>query len=94
MKTRLAAAGAILLLAGTPASAHRLDEYLQATTISVEKDRVQAQIRLTPGVAVFSVGAPGAVGAGPDPSPRNRPLIRVLAPARLSTVMTAPLRIR
>jgi len=53
MKTRLAAAGAILLLVGTPVAAHRLDEYLQATTISVEKDRVQAQIRLTPGVAVF-----------------------------------------
>lgn len=52
MKTRLAAT-AILLLAGTPAGAHRLDEYLQATLISVEKDRVQAQIRLTPGVAVF-----------------------------------------
>ena len=34
-------------------TAHRLDEYLQATTISVERDRVQAQIRLTPGVAVF-----------------------------------------
>lgn len=55
MKLRLAAAGAILLLAGAPASAHRLDEYLQATTISVEKDRVQAQIRLTPGVAVFPI---------------------------------------
>ncbi len=55
MKTRLASAGAILLLIGTPAAAHRLDEYLQATTISVEKDRVQAQIRLTPGVAVCPV---------------------------------------
>jgi hypothetical protein len=55
MKTRLIAAGAILLLVGTPAAAHRLDEYLQATTISVEKDRIQAQIRLTPGVAVFPV---------------------------------------
>lgn len=53
MKTRLAAAGAILLLVGPSASAHRLDEYLQATIVSVEKDRVQAQIRLTPGVAVF-----------------------------------------
>lgn len=53
MKTRLAAAVAILLLVGTSASAHRLDEYLQATTISVEKERVRAQIRLTPGVAVF-----------------------------------------
>ncbi|HXU40062.1 MAG TPA: hypothetical protein VN937_27150 [Blastocatellia bacterium] len=53
MKTRLVAAAAMLLMAGTPASAHRLDEYLQATTISVERDRVQAQVRLTPGVAVF-----------------------------------------
>jgi len=53
MKTRLAAAGAILLLAGTLTNAHRLDEYLQAAMISVEKDHVQAQIRLTPGVAVF-----------------------------------------
>lgn len=53
MKTRLASAGAILLLVGTSASAHRLDEYLQATIISVEKDRVQVEIRLTPGVAVF-----------------------------------------
>jgi len=47
-----AIAGAILLI-GTPASAHRLDEYLQATTISVEKDHIRAQMRLTPGVAVF-----------------------------------------
>jgi Tfp pilus assembly protein FimT len=56
MNTRLPAACAILLSIlslGTAASAHRLDEYLQATTISVERDRIQAQIRLTPGVAVF-----------------------------------------
>jgi hypothetical protein len=51
---RLAVASLMLLSFGTPASAHRLDEYLQATTISLEKDRVQAQIRLTPGVAVFA----------------------------------------
>src|SRR6185503_8540723 len=51
---RRAAASLILLSLGSPASAHRLDEYLQATTISLEKNRVQAQIRLTPGVAVFS----------------------------------------
>jgi len=54
MKMRWVGAGAIfLLLPGISASAHRLDEYLQATTISVEKDRIQAQIRLVPGVAVF-----------------------------------------
>jgi hypothetical protein len=43
----------LVLLAGRYASAHRLDEYLQATTIAVEKTRIQAQIRLVPGVAVF-----------------------------------------
>ena len=44
---------AILFFAAT-AFAHRLDEYLQATTISLEKDRVQAELRLTPGVAMFA----------------------------------------
>lgn len=53
MKTGLFAVAVILLSVGEPAFAHRLDAYLQATTISVEKDRVQAQIRLTPGVAIF-----------------------------------------
>jgi len=52
MKRTLSAA-AILLLAGTPAPAHRLDEYLQGTIISVEKNRIDAEITLTPGVAVF-----------------------------------------
>jgi len=55
MTLRLSAAGAILLWAGTPAAAHRLDEYLQATLISVENDHVQAEIHLTPGVAVFPI---------------------------------------
>ena len=62
MKTGYAAACALLtvtflvtflLWMETPASAHRLDEYLQATTISLEQGRIQAQMRLTPGVAVF-----------------------------------------
>jgi len=51
MTRRLTAA--ILVLAGTPAFAHRLDEYLQGTILSIEKDRLQAQMTLTPGVAVF-----------------------------------------
>jgi hypothetical protein len=55
MRLSLAAAGAILLSAGTPSFAHRLDEYLQATMLRVEKDFVGAEIRLTPGVAVFPV---------------------------------------
>jgi hypothetical protein len=44
---------AILLWAGGPARAHRLDEYLQGTIVSIEKDRIDVQITLTPGVAVF-----------------------------------------
>ena len=54
MKSKLAAA-VILLLAGIPALAHRLDEYLQATILSIEKNRLQAQMTLTPGVAVYPI---------------------------------------
>lgn len=53
MKSALAAVVAMVLLAATAAAAHRLDEYLQATTLLVERDRVQMQICLTPGIAVF-----------------------------------------
>src|ERR1700722_18402040 len=49
---RLTVAPAVLLFLGGSASAHRLDEYLQATLISVEDDRVEAEMRLTPGVVV------------------------------------------
>lgn len=35
-----------------PASAHRLDEYLQQTTIDLQKDHIVLRLRLTPGVAV------------------------------------------
>jgi len=51
MRTRLVTA--FLVLAATPAFAHRLDEYLQGTIVSVEKNRLEAQMTLTPGVAVF-----------------------------------------
>jgi hypothetical protein len=46
---------ALSLLITTSASAHRLDEYLQGTIISVAKSRLEAEITLTPGVAVFPV---------------------------------------
>jgi len=46
---------ALVLLTAAPAGAHRLDEYLQATTIAVEKGRVEAEIRLAPGIAVFPI---------------------------------------
>lgn len=52
MKARLALLAVVFCWLATPAFAHRLDEYLQATTITLEKDRVVLQLRLTPGVAV------------------------------------------
>ena len=55
MNKMLAAAAVLIASLGMPASAHRVDEYLQATLISVEKDRVEAFLRLTPGIAVSSV---------------------------------------
>lgn len=55
MKTTLPLVCAIVLLAGNMVCyAHRLDEYLQSTLISIEKDRVVGHMYLTPGVAVFS----------------------------------------
>ena len=48
----LAAALALLVLV-TPARAHRLDEYLQATRIAVSSDRIQLRIDLTPGAAIL-----------------------------------------
>jgi hypothetical protein len=55
MSARRALVCALALLAAAPAGAHRLDEYLQATTLAVEKGRVEMEIRLTPGVAVFPI---------------------------------------
>ena len=43
------------LLIATPATAHRLDEYLQGTILAVTKDRLSADLTLTPGVAIFPV---------------------------------------
>jgi HupE / UreJ protein len=54
VKLRLVAAAACCLSLGGVATAHRLDEYLQATILTVEKDHVQASMRLIPGVAVSS----------------------------------------
>ncbi len=53
MNVRLAAAAVVLLALVSQASAHRLDEYLQAAMVDVQKDRVAVEVRLTPGVAVF-----------------------------------------
>jgi hydrogenase/urease accessory protein HupE len=53
MKRILALCTIMVLSVATPAFAHRLDEYLQATTLLVEEDHVEVQMRLTPGVEVF-----------------------------------------
>ena len=45
-------ASALVLAIVARAGAHRLDEYLQLTAISVEKHHVRALMILTPGVAV------------------------------------------
>ena len=46
--------GLLLALVALPATglAHRLDEYLQATLVTIEPNQVRLQINLTPGVAV------------------------------------------
>lgn len=56
MMRRFAVAAAILLFfgMGRVASAHRLDEYLQATLLTVRQDQVDGSMRLIPGVAVSS----------------------------------------
>jgi len=41
-----------LMSAGTPANAHRLDEYLQATRVDIDLNRVNLEIDLTPGVSI------------------------------------------
>jgi hypothetical protein len=45
---------ALLLLLPGPAFAHRLDEYLEATILSVDSERVEGTMRLIPGIAVSS----------------------------------------
>jgi hypothetical protein len=52
---RITLAIAMIVPAAMPTFAHRLDEYLQGTLIALEKDRVKAEMTLTPGVAVVPV---------------------------------------
>jgi hypothetical protein len=59
------AAGALLVLCG-PASAHRLDEYLEATLLSIEPDRVDGSMRLVPGVGVAAGVIAGIDSDGDD----------------------------
>jgi len=50
---RLVAAASLAVICAGTASAHRLDEYLQATLIGLTRDGVDLEINLTPGVAVL-----------------------------------------
>ena len=43
------------VLAGTSMSAHRRDEYLQAARLTIDPDRVEVSLDLTPGIAVADV---------------------------------------
>jgi hypothetical protein len=49
---RAGALGCLLLVLASNVLAHRLDEYLQATRVSVTRDRVDLSIDLTPGVTI------------------------------------------
>ena len=44
--------GCAMLALSSPAAAHRLDEYLQATRLSIGRDRINLEVDLTPGVEV------------------------------------------
>ena len=50
--TAVALVVATAAILGTTASAHRLDEYLQAARLAVEPRRVDLELDLTPGIAV------------------------------------------
>lgn len=52
MRRMVAFAALCFLLAGKAAWAHRIDEYLQATILSLDANRVNASMRLIPGVLV------------------------------------------
>ena len=55
---RLACVALLALTRPISADAHRLDEYLQASRISIEPERIAVEINLTPGAAV----ADGVIG--------------------------------
>jgi hypothetical protein len=75
----------IALAALRSASAHRLDEYLHATRLSIDTNRVGLEIDLTPGVAVASqiLGSIDTNGdgtiSGPEGDAYARELLRSVA---------------
>jgi len=51
--TRTGVSALLVLSVVGPASAHRLDEYLQATLIGVTRNGIEVEIQLTPGVRIL-----------------------------------------
>ena len=45
----------LVLAAASTARAHRLDEYLQASRLAIDPDRVSIELDLTPGIAIAGV---------------------------------------
>jgi hypothetical protein len=71
MKWRLLLAVAAIIGLASPALAHRLDEYLQATVTTVDRHEINLRLSLTPGVAVApevlaSIDADGNGGISAD----------------------------
>ncbi len=58
MSSALTASLTIALLWPATAAAHRLDEYLQATRVSLERTRVLVELDLTPGATIASTIVP------------------------------------
>jgi len=77
---------ALFGLVSTTALAHRLDEYLQATILSIEPGSVHAVMRLVPGVAV-AAGVIASIDSNHDgvlsPDEQHRYAERVLADLQL-----------
>ena len=62
----------VWLATPAPAGAHRLDEYLQATRLSIDLERVGLEIDLTAGVAVAPRSLPGLIRTATVRSPTLR----------------------
>ena len=100
MKTLLVSI--LVLLITRSAFAHRLDEYLQASTFSVDRDHIQVHMRLTPGVGVIdkvlkaidSNGANGANGDGVISETKQRDYVEKVRRDISLTLDKNPLQLR
>jgi hypothetical protein len=94
-----------ILIAGESTSAHRRDEYLQATRVAIDPDRVEIELDLTPGIAVaqyilsdIDLDRDGSISAGEARAYSARVLAAIAldidgAPLHLRLIDTASPRI-